>query len=383
MTSNIPTALRVKPIYPVYRVDNERFRIGAQLGITAEFEDPSQEVWTLVKLLDGRPLARVLEAMRDRFPNLSEQDIREGIMTLDKEGFLEAVSPEGVTDDDIDSRYLPNIHYFSKFTSIDTNRYMPHHRLRAANILILGLGGGGSNVLTLLAGAGVGRIIAVDYDTVEEGNLGRQFLYREKDIGLPKAEVAARALSEMNHHCKVDPIVQKIKSSTDILPLLEGVDLVVCALDEPPFLAQRWVNAACVRQGLPCVYGVSQVTRGRVFTVIPHTSGCFDCLNIHYSMKDPLFVKQFLGFQASAFSPPSIAYGPGIFLLTGTLADEVVRIVTGYAPPRSVGTQLEVDYESGRAYTLLDWPRLAEHCPTCGLGDEARWEIFSYYTNDR
>lgn len=35
---------RIKEIYPVYRLDQEHFRIGAQIGITKEFYDPTEQL---------------------------------------------------------------------------------------------------------------------------------------------------------------------------------------------------------------------------------------------------------------------------------------------------------------------------------------------------
>jgi molybdopterin/thiamine biosynthesis adenylyltransferase len=378
----IPQDPRLKSIYPAYRLDSQFFRLGAQLGITAEFDDPDGQVWQLVQSLDGRPLSEVVHQMRSRFPTLSETDVLEGVRTLDGEGFLESTQPHGARDDQVEARYLPNVRYFSHFAGLTGDRFAPHARLRGAHVLVLGLGGGGSNILTLLAGAGVGTITGVDYDIVEDGNLGRQFLYRPADIGRHKAQVAAEAMAAMNPECTFNAVVERIDCSDDVAALLPGVDLVVCALDEPPFLAQRRVNTACIPAAVPCVYGVSQVTRGRVFSVLPHESGCFDCMNVHYSQKDPLFVKQFQGFQSSRFHSPALAYAPAMFALTAVMADEAVRLLTGYTPPRSVGTQFEIDYISGSGYPLLSWPRMADDCPTCGTGIESDWEIFAQYQAD-
>lgn len=68
----------------------------------------------------------------------------------------------------------------------------------------MGLGGGGSNILTMLAGLGPKKIIIVDYDNVEYSNLGRQLLYTESDIGKPKAETAAKAIEKMNSDIMIE-----------------------------------------------------------------------------------------------------------------------------------------------------------------------------------
>ena len=161
--------------------------------------------------------------------------------------------------------------------------------------------------------------------------------------------------------------------------MLKGVDLVICAIDEPPFTAQRIVNQAIVEAKVPCVFGASQVSRGRVFTVIPEKTGCFDCLNLKYSKNDPQFLEQFIGFRNVDFNPPTIAYAPAIFQLTAAIVDEAVRVLTHYAKPRSLGTQYEVNYEDGSSFTHPSWERQASECPTCGSGSIEDWEIFKYY----
>lgn len=249
--------------------------------------------------------------------------------------------------------------------------------------MLLGLGGGGSNILTLLAGLGPKKVIIVDYDIVEEGNLGRQLIYREKDIGKLKTEVAQQAFKEMNSTIEIEAHNLKITTPEDLITLAEGIDLVICAIDEPPFIAQRIVNQAIVRTNLPCVFGASQVSRGRIFTVLPKVTGCFDCLNLQYSINDPQFVEQFIGFRNINFSPPTVAYAPGIYQLTAAIVDEAVRVITGYAQPRSLGTQYEINFEDGSSFTHPTWNRYEEQCPTCGNGNIYDWEIFQYYENKK
>ncbi|MFP7170064.1 ThiF family adenylyltransferase [Terribacillus sp. 7520-G] len=367
---------RIKAIYPLYKLNKNEFRIGAQLGITAELGDPDGYLWELASRLDGRKVEDVIKEMVEIFPELSEEDVLEGISILDNEEFLEETL--NGHESTIQERYIANVNYFSRYTGTDGNRYDYQKKINETTILLLGLGGGGSNILTLLSGLGPKKIIIVDYDNVEESNLGRQLLYKESDIGLPKCEVAAKAISEMNSHIIIEAHNKKIETTEDVLQFTEGVDLVICAIDEPPFEAQRTVNQAVIKANIPCVFGAHQVSRGRVFTVIPGKTGCFDCLNLHFSVNDPKFIEQFVGFRNINFAPPSIAYAPAIYQLTSAIVDEAVRVITGYAQPRSLSTQYEINFEDGSSFTHPSWDRYDE-CPTCGKGRTEDWEIFRYY----
>lgn len=368
---------RIKPIYPIYRLDEKTFRIGAQLGITKEFGDPEGKLWKLSNYLDGRKLNEIINNMINDFPDLDVNDVIYGIEILDEQGFIEETLEK--QENFFSERYKPNISYFSRYIDVDKNRYDIQKKINESTILLLGLGGGGANILTLLAGIGPYKIKIVDYDKVEEANMGRQLLYKEKDIGKLKVEVAAKTISEMNSSIQIEYFNKKIQTSKDDLNLLDNVDIVICAIDEPPFQIQRVVNKAIVKANVPCVFGASQVSRGRVFTVVPGQTGCFDCLHIHYTLMDSKFVDQFLGFQKIEFNPPSIAYAPAIFHLTAAIVDEVVRVLTGYAVPRSLSRQYEINYEDGSAFQHPAWPRYADKCPTCGNGKENMWEVFQCY----
>lgn len=75
-------------------------------------------------------------------------------------------------------------------------------KLSRARVAVIGLGGLGSLVSMYLAGAGVGELTIVDYDTISVTDLHRQLLYREEDVGKPKVEVAIS--SSM-------PLIQQLK----------------------------------------------------------------------------------------------------------------------------------------------------------------------------
>ncbi|HEX5362239.1 MAG TPA: molybdopterin-synthase adenylyltransferase MoeB [Fluviicoccus sp.] len=123
-------------------------------------------------------------------------------------------------------------------------------KIRAAKVLIIGMGGLGCPVSLYLASAGVGELWLADFDTVEESNLQRQVLFREEDIGYPKAQAAARQLAKVNPHVTLKPLVRALDA--DSLPaLVADVDLVLDCTDN--FSTRDAVNRACVMAGKPLV----------------------------------------------------------------------------------------------------------------------------------
>ena len=94
-------------------------------------------------------------------------------------------------------------------------------KLRAATVVIAGVGALGSSMAELLARAGVGTLRLADRDYLELHNLQRQSLYTEADIesGLPKAAAASKHLTEINSEVNVEPWVIDI-TPENILDLL-------------------------------------------------------------------------------------------------------------------------------------------------------------------
>lgn len=350
---------KIKSCMPVYRLSPEVFRIGAQLGVTSQFTDPKGHMWSLVSALNGSSLSTVVERVKD------------------EQGFLD----ETHECTDIPARFLPNVEYYAAHPGNSSeSAHLAHQKLSSAHVALLGLGGGGANIATLLAGTGIGCITIVDYDVVEESNLGRQYLYRSGDIGKVKVEVAKQALIEMNPDLDIRAVNRKITSTDDVAEIIRDADIVICALDEPPFLAQRRVNKAIIDANKPCIFGATQLTHGRVFTILPGDTGCFDCLHLYYAKNDENFVAQFKGFHEAHFNPPTIAYGPAIWQITLIMVDECIRLLTGYSKPKTIGHQFEIDYVNYSSFAHPDWPKFVE-CPTCGSGDYNSWSVFKYYSD--
>ena len=76
-------------------------------------------------------------------------------------------------------------------------------RLSDTHVVVVGAGGLGSVALPYLASAGVGKITIFDDDEVSVSNLHRQTVYKDKDAGKNKAELAAQYIRELNPDIEV------------------------------------------------------------------------------------------------------------------------------------------------------------------------------------
>ena len=147
-------------------------------------------------------------------------------------------------------------------------------KLSAATVAIIGLGALGTVSAGLLARAGVGHLKLVDRDVVELTNLQRQVLFDEKDMDLPKAEVAAKKLRAVNSSVTIEGVSKDIHAA-NIESVLAGVGLVVDGTDnmELRFL----LNEIAIARGFPWVYGGAIATQGMVMGILPGTTACFRC----------------------------------------------------------------------------------------------------------
>ena len=134
-------------------------------------------------------------------------------------------------------------------------------KLKEARIAVVGAGGIGSAVLPALAGAGVGQLTIIDDDVVELGNLHRQPLFRERDAGYSKADLALQFVQRLNHFVKATPVQERI--GPENAPRLLGEhDLVIDGSDN--FATRLAVSDACVAVGIPLLSAAAVQFQGQV-----------------------------------------------------------------------------------------------------------------------
>lgn len=146
-------------------------------------------------------------------------------------------------------------------------------KLLTSRVLILGCGALGSVVGAYLAGAGVGALTLVDFDTVDVSNLQRQFLFRERDAGRSKARMLAERLSERNSGVDIRVEERRIETS-DARTLFPGHDFIVEATDNAD--TKYMVDSVCAELGLPYALGGVSEMRGQLMTHVPGSAHYVD-----------------------------------------------------------------------------------------------------------
>lgn len=141
-------------------------------------------------------------------------------------------------------------------------------KLKAARILVVGLGGLGSVASLYLTAAGFGTIGLMDDDTVAIHNLQRQILYRENEVGQPKAQRAEETLHRLNSNVKLEAYNHRL-TPENAEKIIGKYDLVLDCTDN--YTARYLINDSCVKLGKPFIYGTIGDTKGQlaVFNYLP------------------------------------------------------------------------------------------------------------------
>jgi adenylyltransferase/sulfurtransferase len=166
--------------------------------------------------------------------------------------------------------------------SLDEDRYArlrlipwwDQERLAGARVLVVGAGALGNEICKNLALLGVGRVMVVDMDTIEDTNLTRSVLFRHSDCGQPKAEVVARAMQDINPDVRAQPVVGNVLYDLGA-GVFREMDIVFGALDNRE--ARVYVNATCWRMGRPWVDGAIEVIHGVARLFCPPDGPCYEC----------------------------------------------------------------------------------------------------------
>ncbi|ODV79313.1 putative ubiquitin-activating enzyme [Suhomyces tanzawaensis NRRL Y-17324] len=153
-----------------------------------------------------------------------------------------------------------------------------HEAIKNVKVFLVGSGAIGCEMLKNWAMMGLGsgpdgKIYITDNDSIEKSNLNRQFLFRPKDVGGFKSEVAALAVSKMNPDLlgKIDAKLDKVGNDTEHIfddKFWNELDFVTNALDNVD--ARTYVDRRCIFYKKPLLESGTLGTKGNTQVVIPN-----------------------------------------------------------------------------------------------------------------
>jgi adenylyltransferase/sulfurtransferase len=147
-------------------------------------------------------------------------------------------------------------------------------KLSESTVAIVGLGGVGCSVAMSLALMGVGRLVLIDSDVIEECNLHRQVLYRKEDIGKRKAEIAKTRLLEMNDNMLIEAH-SKVLSEENIFSLVKSADVIIDGSDNSA--TRIVINRASIALQKPWIFGSAEGFNGMAAVFRPWIGPCYEC----------------------------------------------------------------------------------------------------------
>lgn len=223
--------------------------------------------------------------------------------------------------------------------------------LKAARVLVVGLGGLGCAAAPYLASAGVGHLTLLDFDTVSLSNLQRQVLHRDATLGQAKVLSAQSALAAINPHCNIEAIDAQLERAA-LSALIARHDAVLDCTDN--VTTRETINALCYRHRVPLISAAAIRMEGQlsVFTWQPGEP-CYRCIS-------RLFGEQALSCVEAGVMAPLVG-------VMGTLqAMEAVKVLTTFGQPAR-GRLLMYDAMNAEFRTM----KVAQdaHCEVCGAGD--------------
>ena len=225
-------------------------------------------------------------------------------------------------------------------------------RIERARVLVVGCGALGGALAQSLHRAGVGELVLVDRDVVDESNLPRQVLFDESHARarVPKVLAARETLAKSGGPTRLECLVAHLDAAL-LMKLLRRVDLVLDGTDN---LATRYlVNDGCVKSGKPWIHGGVVGANGLAMAIVPG-GACLRCL-----FPEPPPAGALETCESAGVVQPAVA---AVAALQAGLA---LRLIARPEEAAAVGGRLvEIDVWSAHARSLV----LARdpECPCCG-----------------
>jgi len=156
---------------------------------------------------------------------------------------------------------------------------------------------------------------------------------------------------------------------------LPDADFVVACQESPGFAFFDAVNGVCLERGTRWLrVAVLGTTAHLGPTIVPYESCCYTCFDLRVRSHEP-DLDGFAAYRAHPGAADEGALAPLRAALAAEAALEAARILTGFAPPATIGRFYEIGARTPDrvGHDVLKVPR----CPRCGRGRPPRepWDL--------
>lgn len=356
--------VRLKPTVLIYQISNTSVVLRFCSEII-NIDDEKGDVKFFFSLLDGRFTSdQILTIFSERYPD-SAGAAHEYLNVVNELKLIEYVPEDAACLDQAQAnRYSRNIEFFNSALNLGVNKFNVQKKLLESKVAVLGCGGLGSHIIMELAALGVGGLTIVDFDTIELSNLNRQILYREADLGSKKVFKARENILKFNARLNIKAIEKRIGCSEDIMSLVRGHDLVICAADKPRHHIVKWLNEACCSLGVPYINGGLDIRNAIFYSVIPGKSGCTEC----WKNSLPQEKRQIINADDESghdYSVPAPALSALVSVAAGVMVCEAIKILTDIQPPVLINNLKCFSFDDLMITKNETWERSLT-CDCCG-----------------
>jgi len=148
--------------------------------------------------------------------------------------------------------------------------------LAGKHVAVFGIGGVGGFCAEALARAGVGSLTLVDDDTVSVSNLNRQLVALRSTVGMPKTEVMAARIADIDPNCRVTVLTKRYTEETKEEFFSLGFDYVADCIDS--VACKTSLIETSIRRQIPIISAMGTGNKldptKFVITDLSKTSGC-------------------------------------------------------------------------------------------------------------
>ncbi len=131
--------------------------------------------------------------------------------------------------------------------------------LHEKTVMVVGVGGVGSICVESLARTGIGHLILIDKDCVEESNINRQLVATLDTVGQIKVDALKERIKILNPNCLVDTYACFYDKDKNDEIFSQPIDFVIDCIDS--ISSKKDLMQACIERNIPFLSSMGMARR--------------------------------------------------------------------------------------------------------------------------